>query len=74
MKWECAERVMKVDYPLEVGFKADLSKKLIPVMELFRLFAEIVEWKNKFLLVSKTFVEKHFSRNGAFLRNGAGMC
>ena len=28
MQWQCADRLMKTDYPLEVGFKADLTSKL----------------------------------------------
>jgi len=28
MQRQCADRLMKTDYPLEVGFKADLTSKL----------------------------------------------
>jgi hypothetical protein len=55
---ECADRVMKMDYPLEVGFKADLILKMeIGNVAFLPFLAGVAKWKSEALKLCPRFFE-----------------
>ena len=74
MEWQCAERVVKMDYFLLVVFQADLIRAFYLEWRVpFQRSGKVKRnEKSKVGIVSKTFVKKRFSRNGAFPARPAG--
>jgi hypothetical protein len=70
MQRQCADRVIKKDYFLEAGSKADLTSKMEMVMECSALFGKINAMGiGSFGVVSKTFCSEALFPECSISRN-----